>query len=902
MLRIITSSSSEQAKKYYHEGLTREGYYSEGQELPGQWFGKAARKLGLHGRVGEEFNRLCDNLHPKTGRQLTPRNKDIRRSGYDFNFHVPKPVTLAYQWGDDRILPAFKKAMRETMEEIEREAATRIRMGGQDKDRPTGNLVWAEFVHHTARPVDGVPDPHLHGHCYVFNTTWDPVEERWKAAQFGDLKRDAGYFQAAFLSRLATNLTELGYEIELSKHSNSFRIAGLSDELAEKFSRRSTLVKQKARELGIDTHAGKEGLAARTREKKIKDLTIAELKPGWWARLIPGEVEALDRVKKAALRAVVLEAVQAPGVSPARAVADLAIKHVFERVSVVTERKLITEALQWSYGIATKKAVEMAVKEAALIRVVKDGETLVTTEEVRAEETRIVDRFKAGQGRFPAFNPHWKVLDAALNVGQRDGVFHILRSCDAIMAIEGNAGVGKTRMLKELQTALEAGGQRMMVLTPLSITAHDTLPNDGFRDAQTVARLLESESLQRQAQGALWVVDEAGLLSCRTMDRLTLLANRLGARLVLVGDSKQHHAVERGQAFDLLKKYGDMPVAVVDEIQRQTGAYKRAVEQIAARDLSGAFATLEKMGAFRELPKAEREQAVAADYLAQTAKGKSTLVISPTHTEGENVTAAIRQTLKERGDLVEERKWAILRDCSLTAAQKSDARHYRPGQVVKTSKPIKGFKRGREMEVVGVAENSVWVRCGEERKLLPLNKPERFTVFERDKIEIGRGEHIRITANSKDAEGRRLDNGSLHTVKNILPDGQLVLVNGRKLDKNFTHLAWGYASTSHSAQGKTVDCVLVCQSGLISSGASDARQFYVSVSRGRKEVRIYTDNIAELREKVTRERERQMATELVKYLGGENKSEPRLQPKKVVEAVRWQKRQDAKEKGVAIGM
>jgi len=135
-----------------------------------------------------------------------------------------------------------------------------------------------------------------------------------------------------------------------------------------------------------------------------------------------------------------------------------------------------------------------------------------------------------------------------------------------------------------------------------------------------------------------------------------------------------------------------------------------------------------------------------------------------------------------------------------------------------------------------------------------------------------------------------------------LPDGQLVLVNGRKLDKNFTHLAWGYASTSHSAQGKTVDCVLVCQSGLISSGASDARQFYVSVSRGRKEVRIYTDNIAELREKVTRERERQMATELVKYLGGENKSEPRLQPKKVVEAVRWQKRQDAKEKGVAIGM
>ena len=70
MLRIITSSSPEQAKKYHHEGLTREGYYSEGQEMPGQWFGKATRRLGLHGRAGQEFNRLCDNQHPKTGKQL----------------------------------------------------------------------------------------------------------------------------------------------------------------------------------------------------------------------------------------------------------------------------------------------------------------------------------------------------------------------------------------------------------------------------------------------------------------------------------------------------------------------------------------------------------------------------------------------------------------------------------------------------------------------------------------------------------------------------------------------------------------------------------------------------------------------------------------------------------------
>jgi len=870
MLRIITSTSSHQAKKYFHEGLSREGYYSEGQELPGRWLGKAARRLGLKGLVGEEFDRLCDNLHPETGEKLTPRMKDNRRCGYDFNFHVPKSVTLAYNWtGDERILRAFRQAVRETMEEIEMEAATRVRSGGRDDDRITGNLVWSEFVHFTARPVDGIPDPHLHAHCYVFNTTFDTVENRWKAAQFGDIKRHGADFQAAFLSRMATSLTELGYAVELA--GKSFEMTGISRELIEKFSRRSKLVKDLAKALGIGSHAGKDGLAARTREKKIKDLSITELKPVWWSRLSPAEVKALDGLKAALTRPAVVEAMPEEGVSPARTVVDLVMKHVFERVSVITERNLVTEALQWSYGIANLKAIKQAVKEAPLIRVVKDGETLVTTWEVRAEEGRIVDRCKLGRATLPALNPAWKIQDTALNGPQQAGVFQILGSRDFITGIEGKAGVGKSRLLHEVRKGIEQSGNKLLVLTPLAITAHDTMRKDGFEDAETVAKLLDNENLQAKAQGAVWLVDEAGLLSCHTMDELTFLADRLNARLVLVGDTKQHHAVERGQAFDLLQKFGELRVATVDEIQRQTGAYKRAVEQIAARDFKSAFTTLEEMGAFRELPKEEREQAVAADYLAMVEKGKSTLVVAPTHAECENVTNAIRQTRKERGEMADGQTWNILRDLSLTAAEKCDARHYAPGQVVKINKPMKGFKVGREMEVVEAGEHGVWVQSEGQRKELPLYKPKHLSVYARDKIEISEGERIRITANGRDRSKHRLYNGSDYTVKKFAPDGGLVLDNGFRLDKDFPHLAWGYASTSHAAQGKTVDCVLVCQSGLISSGATDAKQFYVSVSRGRKEVRIYTDEIGELRENVTRERKREMAMELIQDDGREKK-------------------------------
>ena len=75
------------------------------------------------------------------------------------------------------------------MTELEAEAKTRVAQGRRELERVTGNLVYGEFVHLTSRPVGGVPDPHLHAHCVVFNATYDQEENAWKAAQFRDLKK-----------------------------------------------------------------------------------------------------------------------------------------------------------------------------------------------------------------------------------------------------------------------------------------------------------------------------------------------------------------------------------------------------------------------------------------------------------------------------------------------------------------------------------------------------------------------------------------------------------------------------------------------------------------------------------------------------------------------------------------
>src|SRR5271170_8082076 len=157
MLRITQNSQAGGAKSYYSTA----DYYSEGQELTGRWRGKAARRLGLSGDVKQpDWDALCDNRHPQTGEQLTPRRKTDRTVGYDFNFHVPKSVSLLYAMTrDERLLDAFRDAVDGTMHDIESEMRTRVRKRGKNEDRVTGNMAWGEFVHLTSRPVDGVPDP-----------------------------------------------------------------------------------------------------------------------------------------------------------------------------------------------------------------------------------------------------------------------------------------------------------------------------------------------------------------------------------------------------------------------------------------------------------------------------------------------------------------------------------------------------------------------------------------------------------------------------------------------------------------------------------------------------------------------------------------------------------------------
>jgi conjugative relaxase-like TrwC/TraI family protein len=842
MLRITQNVHAAGAKSYYSTA----DYYSEGQELTGRWRGDAARRLGLEGNVKQaQWDALCDNQHPQTGKRLTPRTDSDRTVGYDFNFHVPKSVSLLYATTrDDRLLDAFRDAVDDTMHAMEAEMQTRVRKNGRNENRRTGNMVWGEFVHFTSRPVDGLPDPHLHAHCFVFNTTWDKDEQAWKAGQFRDLKRDAPYFEAVFHSRLSHRLYDLGLPIQ--RTAKGWELAGVDKGLIDKFSRRTALIEQKAREKGIDDPAAKDELGAKTRERKQKDLAFPELQETWRGRMSPQEIELLKDLE----RKLGGDAEPRDESAAVRAI-DHAIGHVFERRSVVPERQLLRAALKHSVGQATVEQVHDRANRAELINGDRHGRRMVTTREVLKEEMKLVAFARQGRGSCKPFvKRHDRFQRDWLNDAQKQAVKHIIESRDRIIVVRGAAGVGKTTLMQEAVETIQAGGTQVFAFAPSASASRGTLREAGFKDADTVARLLVDEKLQQQLAGQLLWVDEAGLLGSKTMAQVFNLADRLDARVLLSGDRKQHGSVERGAALRLLEEEAGLVPAEVKEIQRQAGAYKAAVKALSEGNYAEGFDRLDRLGWVREIPVGKRYQQLAADYLETVTVGKTALIVSPTHFEADRLTDEIRQALRAAGKLgTSEREFTILANANLTAAERVDAVNYQPGDVIQFHQNARGFQRGQRLAVNGSP--------------LPLDQAARFQLFHTSTLRLAPGDLVRITQNGMTADGKhRLNNGAVFRVKKIDAEGHLVLANGWKVGKQFGHLAYGYAVTSHASQGKTVDRVFIAQSS-VSKPASSREQFYVSVSRGRERAVIYTHNKQALREAISQTDERLTATEFI---------------------------------------
>ncbi|HXR05395.1 MAG TPA: AAA family ATPase, partial [Verrucomicrobiae bacterium] len=431
--------------------------------------------------------------------------------------------------------------------------------------------------------------------------------------------------------------------------------------------------------------------------------------------------------------------------------------------------------------------------------------------------------------------------------------YHVLRTSDRITGLRGLAGSGKTTALRELVAACKEARVEPLFCAPTA-AATEVLRTEGFEAVTLQSLLLTKPALSARQ---LVVLDEAGAVGMDDMKRLFDLAR--DARIVLSGDTGQHASVARGDALRILENHSDFQSGQLTRIRRQRKVeYRRAVELAAQKNTNEAFAQLERMGVVVELSDSQVHAAAAQAYVKALKQNQSALLVAPTWNEIEAVSEKVRAALKTSGALAgEEREFQVFDSLSWTEAQKSDARQYRPGMAIRFHQSKGDFAKGESVGVIAVESDSLKVqRADGSESLFPLGQGfASFDVGEKRKLNVAAGDKLLLQANWR----KRFINGELVEVKAIQGDS-IVLADGRVIPDNYRTFTHGYAVTSHAAQGKTVDEVLVVASSR-SLPAVSREQFYVSISRGRDACRVFTDDKDLLRSHVTHSSTRVAAVE-----------------------------------------
>ena len=881
MLTISNPLSASQAQAYHAEefGNARENYYTQGDQIRGEWHGRLAEQWGLHGEVGEEnFQRLTEGQHPITGEQLI-RHKAAReyvnehgqkirtmehRAGWDATFSAPKSVSLtALVGGDERLREAHQQSVAVALDELERYVQARI--GGNLPAETTGKWVAAKFEHDSARPVDGYAAPQLHTHVVFFNLT-ETEDGGTYSLQPRELYKTQQYATAVYRSELAARLRAMGYEIEHGK-SGQPEITGYSEAyLAASSPRRQQIEEHLAKENQRGADAAQIA-AHKTRQPKLelsqeemqqRHQQMAEAFGNQPARAVAGAKEKEPRIEQDSPRTTTQTAV------------TFSKERNLEREAVVDERELLRDALRRSMGQATLTDVraefEKRVNAGEFIgreQKASSPSRAFTTKEMLDYERDTIQIMRDGQNKHEALvsldarretekdHPH-------LSDSQRVAVDQILSSRDQVMALEGVAGAGKTTSLSAVRQAAEQEGYAVEGFAPTSRAAQK-LAEAGI-ESSTIQRHLAQGESQNDGQKRLYVLDESSLASTKQMNEF-LHRLKDNDRVLLVGDTRQHQAVEAGTPYQQLQEAG-IQTARLDEIVRQKDpALKEVVEQLSRGNVREAIEKLDVQGRVHEIPdRGERLTEIAKEYAKQP---EGTLVVSPDNQSRMEINRIIHAEMQKTGqvDHRERNVRVLVARQEITGADRQWAEQYAQGDVVRYAKGSKahGIQAGEYARVERISEGENLVTVKRRNSQEVSYNPRRLhgvTLYREAERAFSKGDRIQFTAPNRE---QHIANRELGTIEKIDASGnvQLRLDSGRTVGfnvKDNPHLDYGYAVTSHSSQGQTADRVLVhLDTEQAGEKLVNRRLAYVAVSRGRYDAQAYTNDKGHLTEQLSRD-------------------------------------------------
>jgi hypothetical protein len=321
-----------------------------------------------------------------------------------------------------------------------------------------------------------------------------------------------------------------------------------------------------------------------------------------------------------------------------------------------------------------------------------------------------------------------------------------------------------------------------------------------------------------------------------------------------------------------IEKYSGLKPAELNEIRRQDPAqaktmterrqieeYRRAVREASEGKLGKSFDRLDKQSAIVVCSPFDQQNRLAENYLDLIVAGHSVVVVSQTWSEIHKVNDCVRTALKSRhllGD--EDRTVTALESVDVTDAQKRDRRFYTDGIVLVFNQDTAGFHKGETGRLRDTTAKGLVIESERKIRIVRFEHLSRVTVCQPRELALASGDRLQLKANDTAAQGQRLVNGELVTVDRVLTDRRIRLQDGRVLGKDYRRFVRGFAITSYASQGKTVDYVLFSDSAV--KVATNQQQWYVTISRGRKGIQIFTSDKTQLRESILQSGDRGCAS------------------------------------------
>lgn len=550
-----------------------------------------------------------------------------------------------------------------------------------------------------------------------------------------------------------------------------------------------------------------------------------------------------------------------------------------QRHVTFSELKLASEAEKYHPDFdQIGDEISAMVKRGDLLKVSAGGEPRLVARsswEMEKAILRVVDEGKNTQQ--PLLDQVPAAVLNGLTGGQKQATSLVLGSTDQFTGIQGYAGVGKTTQVKAVVAALDTlPADVRPVLTGLAPThqAVKEMSDVGVR-AQTIKSFIVEHDQATAAgekpdyKGQVFLIDESSMAGNQDTAALFQAIAAGGGRAVSMGDIDQFEAVDSGAPFKLMQERSPMDVAIMKEIVRQKDVQLRgAVHDIIDNRIDAALKRIEAQPADRVARAADatppdsafHETETPVDDIVRDWTGRSpeararTLIITQLNADRQSVNAGIHRQLRERGELGDTAITVpVLDKITHTRHEFNKTQAWTAGMVV---------KRGdRYQDVLAVDRNGNTVTVRDEEGKIGLYSPRELItgdvqLFKRNQIEVRQGDLLRFTATDRE-QGQTAN--QRFTVESVSEKGDIrlrgekgaVTINPDNVRAQ-QHLDYAWAVTGYGAQGTSTDYVISLEGTEEGRKAlATRRAFYISASRAKEHVQIYTDGKADWRKAVT---------------------------------------------------